>query len=263
MSGWNPFLRPTGAPARLFMGAVFAGVVPFPRQFSRPRSGEAESIQTIPITLPKCLLEGGHLRSGEDGEGAFTDSCADRGRGAVRPWHNCCAGADHGRARSPAGLRHRGAAGLVRAQQALWASPPPKADPPGSPPRTDFPYFCALIRWRRATQISPRRIIATRDRSVYRASPPYGICLRPLQGFVLGRQGSRLRRRGLRRRPLGRRPAPLAAASMAASRALSLPTERRASRASRISWSGAGPLRLASWLSFCTKSSGSLRLTAP
>jgi len=29
MSGWNPFLRPTWSPARLFMGAVFAGVVPF------------------------------------------------------------------------------------------------------------------------------------------------------------------------------------------------------------------------------------------
>jgi len=70
------------------MGAVFRRVVPFfqRQSFSRPESGEAESIQTIPITAPKCLLEGGHLRSGEDGEGAFTDSCAIEGRGLFA-WH--------------------------------------------------------------------------------------------------------------------------------------------------------------------------------
>jgi len=41
MSGWNPFLRPTGARRGCSWGQCSPGWCRFPRQFSRPRSGEA------------------------------------------------------------------------------------------------------------------------------------------------------------------------------------------------------------------------------
>jgi len=61
MSGWKSLFCALLEPARLFMGAVFAGVVPFSTAVQqRPRSGEAESIQTIPITLLSACSKGGH-----------------------------------------------------------------------------------------------------------------------------------------------------------------------------------------------------------
>jgi len=71
------------------------------------------------------------------------------------------------------------------------ASPPPKADRWITTSRNGFPLLCALIRVEaRHLRFSPRRNIATRDSFLCMASPTYGICLRPLQGFVLGRQES-------------------------------------------------------------------------
>jgi len=207
MFGWNPFLRPTGSPARLFMGAVFRrGVVPFSTASSAgPRSGEAGIDSDHPHHAPKCLLlEGGHLRSGEGSvrERPSPISCAIEGAGLFGHGHNCCAGSRSRRARSPAGRSAPRRLLGCEANKHFVASPASEADPPDHHHRDGlFPTSAALIRVE-ARPPRSRPAIHRHQRSFCVTASPLTDRLRPLQGFVLGRQEVRLRRRGLRRRPL-------------------------------------------------------------
>jgi len=198
-----------------------------------------------------------------DGEGAFTDSGANRWARGCSAMHNCCAGESpiHGRARSPAGLRHAALLGC-EVHNKHCGEPRLEADPPGSHHRTDFPV---LLRpdsgWRRATRSAPRANHRHQRRSVYRGIATFTGSSPPAPGLLSRGQEVGWRRQGLRRRPLvgGQHPG----GGPMALQALSLPTGEESFQGPLgSSWSGGWPLRLASWLSFFAPSlSGSLRLT--
>jgi len=201
----------------LFAGVWFAV---FTAVSSRRKAGRLNRFQgPFPITALKCRSRGGHLRSGRMVRGLHRFVCDPRARGLFGHGHKLLRRADHGRARLTRRLSHRGAAGVVSgAQQGTVRVPASeKRIRPGfTTQRNDFPYF-----WRPDSGLEARhpdldrwRIIATRDRSVYRLSPltqDLFSALRSSGPFVLGRQEVRLaRRRGLSAQAAGSRPAPCA-----------------------------------------------------
>jgi len=188
------------------------------------------------------------------------DSCGDRGpRGCRVHGNNCCAekpeSNEGGPPLNPAGLlssrQPRRLLGLWRATTSTVASP---ASESGSrldhQHRTDFPYFCALIRVeRRATQISPAANHRhQRSFCVSASEATYDLVSARSQGFVSSgpaglSHGSARFGRAVGAAPWGSEASnPGGGPSIGPFQALFAPYGRRekASRASRISYRGRG-----------------------
>jgi len=250
------------------MGQCSPGWVPFSTAVpAGPRSGELNRFRPIPINAPKCLLEGGpSIASGEDGEGAYHPiSCAIEARGCSAMAITVAQEPITWRARSPRlrGLRHRGAAGLVRGTTTLWRAPPPES---GSAWITNHRNGLSLLlrpdSGGGAHPDLPRRIIAN-QRSFCCIASHLRICLPRLQGFVRPARKSACGGEGFGagRWVGGQHPG---GGLMAASRRSRSLRERKSFQGLSDQAGRAGLAAEAGFLAeLCTKSSGSLRLTAP
>jgi len=232
-----PFSAPYCEPGAAVHGcSVTRGVVPFSTQFSRPRSGEAESIQDHSLhALSACsrvaisALVEGCVR------GPHRIRVADRGRGGCSAMGiKLCAGAD---SRAGTLTRRLGTAALLGCEghNKHCGEPRLGSGSAGSPPtgRT-FPYFWRPDSGGGAPPRS-RRGDSSPQRSFCVSASPLTGSVSPAPGLrSSGRQESRLAAARASRQALGRRASTLAAASMAASKAASRSLrERRGSRASR------------------------------
>jgi len=200
MSRWNLSARLLEPGAACSWGQCSPGGARFPRSSSRPRSGGGlKSIQTIPITLLSACFEGGHLRSGEEWwEGASPIRCGDRGAGAVRPWHNCCAGADPRAGTLTRRLRHRGAAGCEGHNKHCGRAAASESESAWIPPPDGLSLLRALIRWARHPDLAAAGIIGHQRSFCVIGIATYGSVSARLAGLRSRRRKS-LRRRGLRR----------------------------------------------------------------
>jgi len=245
-----PYWKPRGC-----SWAVFAGWCRFSTGSQAAEEAGRRIDRTIPITLLSACSRVAISALVRMVRGPSPIRGGDRGRGAASAMALKKTVAQEaitgGQNAHPQGFGTAALAACCEGKTSTCGeAPPPKADPPWITTPDDFPYFCALIRVEGAPPRSPRGNSSATEIVLCIGIATYGICLRPLQGFVLGRQevglaaASGLRRRG---RWVGGQ-APLAAASMGRFPGALAPYGEESFQGLSDSWSG---LAAEGWLPGC------------